>query len=253
MKAGRLLLVLSALAIVLAGVGYLVLPDRAALQDWEVRKVRFQEAAARVEPLIRAINAYTTAVGHSPAAFDDIVPRYLEELPATGLQECNDLEYRSLTHKHGSIVWYDLGPVRGRPLAGKSRYSDGDPGHAILVFNLDARGNITSALIDRMPKDSEPEEFESTRWKEARQRIGMALALSETYRLHGMPREVFEPLLGPPDGTRVVRGAAWELRIDCPTGLLNHDTFVYWPTQTYPQRLYGGHTELIDGWAYVHS
>ncbi len=253
MKTSRLLFVLFSLAIVLAGAAYLVLPERDATQGWEERKVRFLEAAARAEPLIVAINAYTADIGHSPAAFDDIIPRYLGELPDTGLEECSSFEYRSLTHKQGSIVWYDLGSRQGQPYVGQSRYSEGDPDHAILVFSLDAKGKITSALIERMPKDIEPEDFEPVRWKEAQHRIGMALALSDTYRLHGMPRDVFEPLLGPPDGSRTVQGAAWELRINCPTGLLNHDTFVYWPTQEYPQHLYGGRTEPVGRWAYVHS
>jgi len=253
MKTHRLLLVSVTLVIAFAGIACLVMSQRDAEQDWEARKAGFRAAAARAEPLILAVSAYTSAVGHPPAALAELVPKYLASLPATGLQRCDSFEYRSLTHKQGSVVWYDLGSRQGRPYAGQSRYSEGDPGHAILVFNLDAKGRITSALIDRMPKDREPEEFTPERWQQAGDRIGLALALSETYRLHGMPRDVFEPLLGPPDGSRRVQGAGWELRINCPTGLLNHDTFVYWPTQAYPQRLYGGKTELIDGWAYVHS
>ncbi|HED18333.1 MAG TPA: hypothetical protein ENI74_02380 [Gammaproteobacteria bacterium] len=253
MKRTRLLLVLFALAVTIALVALLVMPERNAAQDWEKRKPRFQEAALRAEPLILAISAYTSAIGHSPTAFDDIVPEYLEKLPATGLRGCGSFEYRSLTHKLGSIVWYDLGSRQGRPWSGQSRYSDGDPDHAILAFALDAEGKITSALIDRMPKGSEPEEFESAGWRKKENRIGMALALSDTYRLYGMPADVFESLLGPPDGSRLVQGAAWELRINCPTGLLNHDAFVYWPTQKYPQHLYGGYTEPIGGWVYVHS
>ncbi|MEA2080759.1 MAG: hypothetical protein U9P00_13075 [Pseudomonadota bacterium] len=253
MKKTRSLLVLFALAIALAGVVRLVIPERDAAQGWEKRKTRFQEAALRAEPLILAITAYTSAVGHPPTALADIIPEYLEKPPATGLQKCNSFEYRSLTHKQGSIIWYDLGSRQGQPWSGQSRYSDGDPDNAILAFTLDSRGKITSALIDRMPKGREPEEFESARWKEGGNRIGMALALSETYRLQGMPSDVFEPLLGPPDGSRLVQGAPWELRINCPTGLLNHDTFIYWPTQKYPQRLYGGEAESIGRWVYVHS
>ncbi len=248
-----MLLVLFSLAIAVAGIALLVIPEHDAAQDWEKLKLRFQEAALRAEPLILAISAYTSAIGHSPAAFDEIIPEYLEKLPATGLRKCSSFEYRSLTHKLGSIVWYDLGSRQGRPWSGQSRYSDGDPDHAILAFSLDAKGKITSALIDRLPKNSEPEEFEPARWKEEENRIGMALALSDTYRLHGMPRDVFESLLGPPDGSRLVQGAAWELRINCPTGLLNHDALVYWPTQKYPRNLYGGYTESVGGWVYIHS
>ena len=253
MKTTRPLLVLFALAIVVAGVVYLLITERDAAQGWANRKTRFQQAAVRAEPLILAITAYTSAVGHPPKALADIIPEYMKKLPATGLQECSRFEYRSLTHKQGSIVWYDLGSRQGQPYAGQSRYGDGDPDHAILVFSLDSTQKITGALIDRMPKGREPEDFEAERWKTAGDRIEMALALSETYKLHGMPRDVFEPLLGPPDGSRLVRGAPWELRINCPTGLLNHDAFVYWPTEKYPQRLYGGNTESVGRWVYVHS
>jgi len=50
-----------------------------------------------------------------------------------------------------------------------------------------------------------------------------------------------------------VHGTPWELRINCPTGLLNHDSFVYWPTGEYPEHLYGGFTESVGRWVYVHS
>jgi len=253
MKTTRSLLVLFALAITLASIMSLLIPERDAAQGWAKRKGRFQAAALRAEPLILAITAYTSAVGHPPKALANIIPEYLENLPATGLQECNSFEYRSLTHKQGSIVWYDLGSRQGQSYSGQSRYSDGDPDHAILVFTLDATQKVTSALIDRMPKGREPEDFEPKRWRAGGNRIEMALGLSETYRLHGMPRDVFEPLLGPPDGSRVVHGAPWELRINCPTGLLNHDVLVYWPTEKYPRRLYGGNTESVGRWVYVHS
>jgi hypothetical protein len=253
MKTTRALLGLFVLATVAAGVVYLAAVDRDTQPDWEKRKIRFQEATLRAEPLILAITTYTSAIGHPPTALADISPDFLEAVPATGLDECSSFEYRSLMHKQGSIVWYDLGSRQGQPYSGKSRYSDGDPGHAILVFSVDSQGKITNALLDRMPEDREPVDFASERWKAGENRIEMALALSETYRLHGMPRNVFEPLLGSPDGSRVVQSPPWELRINCPTGLLNHDTFVYWPTQKYPQHLYGGNTEPIGRWVYVHS
>jgi hypothetical protein len=99
----RSLLVLLALGIAVAGVVGLVIPARDAAQDWQERKPLFQQAALRAEPVILAIGAYTSAVGHPPTALADISPEYLEKLPATGLRECNRFEYRSLTHKQGSI------------------------------------------------------------------------------------------------------------------------------------------------------
>jgi hypothetical protein len=253
MKMTRVRLVLVVLGIALAGMAVLLMPERDAARNWETRKAAFQQAAERAEPLILAITAYASAAGHPPSALADIVPEYLEKLPATGLPTCSDFEYRSLAEFQGSIVWYDLGSRDGQPYSGSSRYGDGNPDHAILVFTLDSKGRITSALIDRMPKGRKPLDFEPQRWKTGVNRIEMALALSDTYRLDSMPRDVFEHLLGPPDGERVVHGAPWELRIKCATGLLNHDSFVYWPTRTYPQHLYGGRTEPIGGWVYIHS
>jgi hypothetical protein len=174
-------------------------------------------------------------------------------LPATGVPRCKTFEYRRLADRPVAIVWYDLGSRHGQAPARPSRYSAGDPGHAILVFTLDAEDKVASALIDRLPKVKEPVAFDTGRWKAGASRLEMAPALAETYRLHGMPRPVFEQLLGPPDGSRILQHAPWELRINCPTGLLNHDVFVYWPTEQYPVHLYGGTTESIGRWVYVHS
>jgi hypothetical protein len=35
--------------------------------------------------------------------------------------------------------------------------------------------------------------------------------------------------------------------------MLNWDVFFYWPTQDYPKTIYGGSTERIGQWAYVHE
>lgn len=245
--------VLLALIVAASGIAYLVLTAGDSAKDWEQRRTLFQEAATRAEPLIAAIKAYTSASGNPPDSLADIVPRYLELQPATGLPACSDYEYRSLSHKPALLVWYDLGSRQGQPALGPGRYSDGDPDHAILVFTLDSQDKITSAMIDRLPEGREPLDFQPAPWKAGENRIEMALALAETYRLHGMPRTVFEPMLGPPDGSRAVQGSPWELRINCPTGLLNHDAFVYWPTGNYPAHLYGGKTESIGKWVYIHS
>ncbi len=47
--------------------------------------------------------------------------------------------------------------------------------------------------------------------------------------------------------------ALYELRVKCPLGGLNWDYFFYWPSQDYPDYLYGGVTEKIDKWVYVHE
>ncbi len=45
----------------------------------------------------------------------------------------------------------------------------------------------------------------------------------------------------------------WELKVECSIGFLNWDVFIYWPTEKYPSNIYGGSTELIRNWAYVHE
>ena len=77
--------VLLALIVAASGIAYLVLTAGDSAKDWEQRRTLFQEAATRAEPLIAAIKAYTSASGNPPDSLADIVPRYLELQPATGL------------------------------------------------------------------------------------------------------------------------------------------------------------------------
>ncbi len=46
---------------------------------------------------------------------------------------------------------------------------------------------------------------------------------------------------------------SYELRIDCPSGGLNFDRFIYWPSERYPRRIQGNGVEEIRSWAYVHE
>lgn len=46
---------------------------------------------------------------------------------------------------------------------------------------------------------------------------------------------------------------SYELRIETPFGFLNWDRLVYWPEKNYPTYFYGGGTERIGDWAYVHE
>ena len=62
-----------------------------------------------------------------------------------------------------------------------------------------------------------------------------------------------DDVLGEPSGRRAARSSPWELRVDCPIGFLNWDVFFYWPTQNYPDGIYGGAIERIADWAYVHE
>jgi hypothetical protein len=48
-------------------------------------------------------------------------------------------------------------------------------------------------------------------------------------------------------------GTDYDLSISCPVGALNWDSMHYWPTGTYPEQAWGGVTEKVDGWVYVHE
>lgn len=47
-------------------------------------------------------------------------------------------------------------------------------------------------------------------------------------------------------------GAVYELRVDF-RRLFSWDCFFYWPSERYPESIYGGSTEIINKWAYVHE
>lgn len=50
-----------------------------------------------------------------------------------------------------------------------------------------------------------------------------------------------------------IKRGEYELRINCPSGGINFDRFIYWPSEKYPNRIQGKPVERIRGWAYVHE
>lgn len=55
------------------------------------------------------------------------------------------------------------------------------------------------------------------------------------------------------DGTNRVFGDRWAIRVRPPQVALGFDTLFYVPSETYPERGFGGVIERIDRWAYVHE
>lgn len=49
------------------------------------------------------------------------------------------------------------------------------------------------------------------------------------------------------------RQPRWELAVECSTGGINADEFVYWPNEDYPTTVGAGDFERIGRWAYLHE
>ncbi len=232
---------------------YWSLPGYNETETWSMRKARFLNAAERAEPLIEAIGQYTRSSGHPPNKLGALLPEFMDKIPATGLKEYKRFKYSPLEDRQAWIIWYDLGSRHGEPIAKQGAFSDGKPGHAILVFTLNQDNKVVNAQTGRMPKKDEAIDFDPEKWNAKTDRIEMVPTLADHYRIAGMPASVLELLFGTPDGSRSLRATPWELRINSPRGILNRDLFFYWPTGNYPPHIYGGDTELFGGWAYVHD
>jgi hypothetical protein len=55
------------------------------------------------------------------------------------------------------------------------------------------------------------------------------------------------------DSTNRVFGDRWAIRVRPPQVMLGFDTLFYVPSETYPERGFGGGIERIGRWAYVHE
>jgi len=239
------------LVLCILGVSYWLLSGIMTEKSSAVRKTSFFQATLKAEPLIDAINKYTGTYKSAPKQLEELVPKFIDEIPETGLEECRRFKYANYAARQIAVLWYDLGSRHGEPIAKKSQYPDGDPGHSILTFTIGESDHVIDAKFDRMPKKFKTIDFDSEQWLAGEERIAMAPDLPEKYAISRMPRAVLEELLGRPDGVRVLRDAPWELRINCPRNLTERDVFLYWPTERYPEQIYGGNTELIGKWLFV--
>ncbi len=216
-----------------------------------MRKALYYQATLRAEPLIEAINKYVKANNSAPKQLNDLIPRFIAELPGTGLEGCKWFKYVDYGTSRVVVLWSDLGSRHGKPISKESQYPDGDPGHALLTFTVGESDHVIDAKFDRMPKEFQTIEFDAEQWRAGKDRIAMAPDLPDKYQINRMPSVVLEELLGPPNGIRVLRDAPWELRINCPRNLTERDIFFYWPTERYPEQIYGGNTELVGKWLFV--
>ena len=217
-----------------------------------MRKARFARAAERSRPLVDGIKRYAQEHGEPPDALVALVPTYVARVPRTGLLDYPDFIYTRFTNTHYSLVWWDLGTRHGKPMSGLWCYPEGDSDHAILALTLDQQRRVVEARVDRMPSDHAQIEFDRERWKRKEGRIEMVRSLPQKANLLAQGTNEVFGMLGPPDGESILRDAPWELKVECPSDT-GFDVFFYWPTGKYPGYIYGGDTERIGDWAYVHE
>ena len=222
-------------------------------ENWKKRKARFEKAAENGAGLIHAIKDYEATNGMPPPSLDALIPSFLKSIPSTGLPDYPLFKYEVFAESKMSLAWYDLGPRNGKSMSGLWIYEDGDPDHAILALTLDQQERVSDARLDRMPENSVRTEFDIEKWKRNEMRIEMARSLPDQIDVRNKPFVDVKGILGEPSGMRILRDSPWELRIDCSNGVLNWDVFFYWPTHTYPKSIYGGGTERIGDWVYVHE
>lgn len=220
----------------------------------EARDLAFLWLAERSSPIIAAIKQYEANHGRPPEALADLVPEHLPEAPSTNMRAYSSYEYEVFPPEQPrKLYWYDLGSRDGHEMAGLWVYIDGEPDHAILVVSVNQQGTVVGLEADRLPEVFEETKFERERWKDRSGRMTMVRGLVPTLDPIGKPFTEVAAALGPPDGERELLNSNWELRVPCSLGLLNWDVFFYWPSEKYPDYVYGGGVERIGRWAYVHE
>jgi hypothetical protein len=232
------------LAFLLASVGVLRLQG-------EARSLAFEQLAERSRLLIEAITRYEIERGEPPRSLASLVPHYLDEIPGTGIEAYPEYDYEVFAER---VAWYDLGTRGGADYEGDWKYAEGDPEHAILLFLLRGEGTVFGVVADRLASGLEKGPFDPVAWaRSGPHRMTMAGDLVATLQPIGRPFSEITQVLGQPSGSPDAYPSRWELRVHCSIGFLNWDMFIYWPTEDYPDGIYGGAIERIADWAYVHE
>jgi len=220
-----------------------------------LRHKTFAALAERAKPLVRAIEYYERQNGHPPDSLQNLVPDHFPSIPGTGIRAYPDYEYQVFDQDYANarFVWYDLGLRGGEKLQGK-KYNAGDLDHAILIFVFKGE-TVAEVQTDRMPSDPGDFRFDRTAWRmdNISKRLLMLRDLLASTEFVGKTMRTVEGVLGKPDGEFSLPPCPWELRVQCPAGVLNWDLFFYRPGRDYPENAYGGSVTRIGDWAYVHE
>ena len=91
-----------------AAIGYTIMAILAQTvkvrYDYDARVRAFQNVPDRAAPLVQAINDFEASNGLPPDSLEELVPRYLKEIPFTGLAAYPEFDY-SCGKREGTVTW----------------------------------------------------------------------------------------------------------------------------------------------------
>ncbi len=129
-------------------------------------------------------------------------------------------------------------------------------GFAIAVPAIPGVRALRMWGVRHVPDRAQPLLSALTRYHEERDRYPAALSeLVPTY----LPRVPYTGMMGYPDfdyrhpGEAREEAGGYDLYVSCGMSMFNFDSLHYWPSQDYPDKMYGGGVERVDSWAYVHE
>ena len=210
---------------------------------WPMHRRSLERAAANANAVVKSIEAYRAEHGAPPERID---------LPATSLAAYPAFSYTAFPRKDAkrTLWWYDLGARHGRTITSTWTYPDGEPGHAILGFEIDGDGGIARVQPDRMTIESGAELFTREAWaRTPRDRQPMVANIEKL--LDQKTGYAVLALLGEPDGERLLVDAPWEISVH--TWPNDKDRFFYWPSGAYPTILDGRAITRVGDWAYARD
>ena len=238
------------LLIIIAYFSFFVMPTRVKLE-----MSPFDKLAERSVYLVEAIKKFEQDKGKPPVNLLALVPEYLPKIPSTKISAYPYYEYNILEQKKKKqfVAGYDLGSRKGKE-AKYQFYNYGKKDHSIAVIHYDEDGEIEHFFLDRLPKKIQKKKFDSKKWKkDIDNRYQMIQDFRKNIFTENMTFKDLKKWLEEPDSVLELKQAPWELKICCLGSAFNWDVFFYWPTENYPQYIYGGNVEKIGTWAYVHE
>jgi hypothetical protein len=150
-------------------------------------------------PLIDALHQYRRDHGSPPDYLDELVPKYLGEMPRTAYLGSPPFDYSNRFFASSSVMWWNL----TEPPVDKTEFGQtGDVSKLgpVLVLEIGEDCKVESASLESMPSVTKPQRFTKGKWiRERSERFRIAEDLIARIRFQGMGRTEVVSILGPPD------------------------------------------------------